>query len=179
MVGFGKVVQGSEMRQGVVAFVEVGAAHRALGQALAVVVAGDVTDVSVLVGQEMPASSESDSVGLAGVDELFALFALLFLEVGQGGEEETQLSGGGDGLAVLVGVGVGGGEDVDLVGESVGGDAAQDVGAVELEVAEVGVDGGAGAMELSGDVIGGGGPGSRGGGLRGCVGSVWGWAGWT
>ncbi|MDE2894521.1 MAG: hypothetical protein OXN87_03865, partial [Chloroflexota bacterium] len=111
LVGFGKVVQGSEMRQGVVAFVEVGAAHRALGQALAVVVAGDVTDVSVLVGQEMPASSESDSVGLAGVDELFALFALLFLEVGQGGEEETQLSGGGDGLAVLVGVGVGGGED--------------------------------------------------------------------
>ncbi len=103
----------------------------------------------------MAASSEGDSVGLAGVDELFALLALLFLEVGQGGEQEAQFSGGGDGLAVLVGVGVGGGEDVDLVGESVGGDGAEDVGSVELEVAEVGVDGGAGAAEFLGDSVGG------------------------
>ena len=68
-------------------------------------------------------------------------------------EQEAEFAGGGDGLAVLVGVGVGAGEDVDLVGESVGGDGAEDVGSVELEVAEVGVDGGAGAAELFGDFV--------------------------
>ena len=77
------------------------------------------------------------------------------LELGQGGEQEAEFSGGGDGLSVLVGVGVGGGEDVDLVGESVGGDGAEDVGSVELEVSEVGVDGGAGAAELGRDLLGG------------------------
>ena len=80
---------------------------------------------------------------------------LLFVDGGQALEEEAEFSGGGDGLAVLVGIGVGGGEDVDLVGESVGGDGAQDVGSVELEVAEVGVDGGAGAAEFLGDCVGG------------------------
>ena len=77
----------------------------------------------------------------------------LRLEPGHGREEEAEFSGGGDGLAVLVGVGLGGGEDVDLVGESVGGDGAEDVGSVGLEVAEVVVDGGAGAAELSRDLF--------------------------
>ena len=77
------------------------------------------------------------------------------LEFGQGGEQESEFAGGGDGLAVLVGIGLGGGEDVDLVGESVGGDGAEDVGSVELEVSEVGVDGGAGAVEFLGDCVGG------------------------
>ena len=103
----------------------------------------------------MAALSEGDGVGLAGVDELFALLALLFLEIGHGREQEAEFAGGGDGLAVFVGVGVGGGEDVDLVGESVGGDGAEDVGSVGLEVAEVGVDGGAGAAELSAISLGG------------------------
>jgi len=35
----------------------------------------------------------------------------------------------------------------------VGGDGAEDVGSVELEVSEVGVDGGAGVAELCGDVV--------------------------
>ncbi|MXY85193.1 MAG: hypothetical protein F4Y95_01540, partial [Chloroflexi bacterium] len=46
-------------------------------------------------------------------------------------------------------------EEVELVGEMVGGDGAKDVVAVEAEVAEVGVDGGAGAAELSGNLHGG------------------------
>ena len=112
-----------------------------------------MADVSVLAGQEMAALSEGNGVGLAGVDELFALLALLFLEIGHGREQEAEFAGGGDGPAVFVGVGLGAGEDVDLVGESVGGDGAEDVGSVGLEVAEVGVDGGAGAAELSRDLF--------------------------
>lgn len=42
----------------------------------------------------------------------------------------------------MVGCGFGLGEDVDLVGEQVGGDGAQDVVAVPLEVLEICVDGG-------------------------------------
>jgi len=83
----------------------------------------------------------------------FALLVVVLLDGGQALEQETEFAGGGDGLAMLVGVGLGGGEDVDLVGEPVGGDAAEDVGPVELEVSEVGVDGGAGAAELFGDLV--------------------------
>ena len=39
--------------------------------------------------------------------------------------------------------------------EAVCGDGAEDVVSVEAEIAEVGVDGGAGASELSGDLHGG------------------------
>ena len=87
-------------------------------------------------------------------DVRFGWLSVVLLDGGQALEEEAEFSGGGDGLAVFVGVGLGGGEDVDLVGESVGGDGAEDVGSVGLEVAEVGVDGGAGAAELGGDFFG-------------------------
>ena len=127
----------------------------------------------------MAASSEGDSVGLAGVDELFALLALLFLEVGQGGEQEAQFSGGGDSLAVLVGLGLGGGEDVDLVGKAVGGDGAEDVGSVELEVAEVGVDGGAGAAEFLGYSVGGESLAVEVVGFEDASAASGGWVGWT
>ncbi len=85
----------------------------------------------------------------------FALLVVVLLDGRQVLEEEAEFAGGGDGLAVLVGISFGGGEDVDLVGEPVGGDAAEDVGSVEVEVSEVGVDGGAGAAELGGDFFGG------------------------
>ena len=52
-------------------------------------------------------------------------------------------------------MGVGIGEEIELVGETVGGDGAEDVLAVEPEVAEIGVDGGAGASESAGDLHGG------------------------
>ncbi|MDE2987668.1 MAG: hypothetical protein OXT70_06385 [Chloroflexota bacterium] len=69
------------------------------------------------------------------------------LDVGQVEEQEAQFASGGDVALVLFGLGVGIGEEIELVGETVGGDGAEDVVAVEPEVAEIGVDGGAGASE--------------------------------
>ncbi|MYJ92574.1 MAG: hypothetical protein F4038_05945, partial [Chloroflexi bacterium] len=115
----------------------------------------DVAFVSVgaKAGLELEGADTGFRLGGRGRELLFSAAVLLFMDGGQALQEEAEFTGGGDGLAVLVGVGVGGGEDVDLVGESVGGDGAQDVGSMELEVAEVGVDGGAGAAELSGDLF--------------------------
>ncbi|MXV80648.1 MAG: hypothetical protein F4007_08345 [Chloroflexi bacterium] len=67
-------------------------------------------------------------------------------------QEEAQFSRRRDGLPALVGLGLGMGEDVELVGEEVGGDGAQDVVAVTLEVLEVCVDGGMGAAEPGADL---------------------------
>ena len=115
----------------------------------------DVAFVSVgtEAGLELEGAGAGFRLGGGGGEFVFASAVLLFVDGGQALQEEAEFAGGGDGLAVLVGVGLGGGEDVDLVGESVGGDGAQDVGSVELEVAEVGVDGGAGAAEFLGDVF--------------------------
>ena len=44
-------------------------------------------------------------------------------------------------------------EEVDLVEQPVGGNGVEDVGVVELEVAQVGGGGGAGAAELAGDLL--------------------------
>ncbi|MCY3587269.1 MAG: hypothetical protein OXH40_01100, partial [Chloroflexi bacterium] len=117
----------------------------------------DVAFVSVgtEAGFELEGAGAGFRLGGGGGEFVFAPPVLLFVDGGQALQQEAQFSGGGDGLAVLVGFGVGGGEDVDLVGEPVGGDGAQDVSSVELEVAEVGVDGGAGAAELGGDCVGG------------------------
>ena len=65
------------------------------------------------------------------------------LDDGQVEEQEAQFASGGDVSLALFGMG----EEIELVGETVGGDGAKDVLAVEAEVAEVGVDGGAGASE--------------------------------
>ena len=135
-------------RQGLHFLPDFGFAAGTVVGAAAVVVSG----VAVGSGRARAAASEGDFGGGFGVLQDGAFVGL---EPGQGGEEEAEFSGGGDGLAVLVGVGVGAGEDVDLVGEAVGGDGAEDVGLVELEVAEVGVDGGAGAVEALGDLVGG------------------------
>ncbi|MYD53942.1 MAG: hypothetical protein F4W96_06535 [Chloroflexi bacterium] len=67
-------------------------------------------------------------------------------------QEEAQFSRRRDGLPALVGLGLGMGEDVELVGEEVSGDGAQDVVAVTLEVLEVRVDGGVGAAEACADL---------------------------
>ncbi len=117
----------------------------------------DVAFVSVgtKAGLELEGADTGFRLGGGGGEFVFTPPVLVFVDGGQALQEEAQFSGGGDGLAVLVGFGVGGGEDVDLVGESVGGDGTEDVGSVELEVAEVGVDGGAGAAELLGDCVGG------------------------
>ena len=130
-----------------------GAAEDALSGARFVDVA--FVSVGTEAGLELEGAGAGFRLG-GGVGEfLFSAAVLLFVDGGQALEEEAEFSGGGDGLAVLVGVGVGGGEDVHLVGEAVDGDGAEDVGSVELEVAEVGVDGGAGAAELGGDFFGG------------------------
>ena len=115
----------------------------------------DVAFVSVgtEAGLELEGAGAGFRLGGRGGEFLFAPPVLLFVDGGQALKQESQFAGGGDGLSVLVGFGLGGGEDVDLVGESIGGDGAQDVGSVELEVAEVGVDGGAGAAELFGDLV--------------------------
>jgi len=60
------------------------------------------------------------------------------LEVGQVEEQEAQFASGGDVALALFGLGVGIGEEVELVGETVGGDGAKDVLAVEAEVADIG-----------------------------------------
>ncbi|MDE2986545.1 MAG: hypothetical protein OXT70_00645 [Chloroflexota bacterium] len=80
------------------------------------------------------------------------LLLIVFTDCGQVEQEEAQFARGGDGLSVLVGFGLGMGEDVELVGEIVGGDGAQDVVAVALEVLEVCVDGGVGAAEPGADL---------------------------
>ncbi|MYA00991.1 MAG: hypothetical protein F4Y35_04320 [Chloroflexi bacterium] len=94
-----------------------------------------------------------ESVGFdprdAGVAELLLI---VFTDCGQVEQEEAQFARGGDGLSVLVGFSLGMGEDVELVGEMVGGDSAQDVVAVTLEVLEVCVDGGVGAAEPGADL---------------------------
>ncbi|MYD73894.1 MAG: hypothetical protein F4Y11_06550 [Chloroflexi bacterium] len=77
---------------------------------------------------------------------------IVFTDCGQVEQEEAQFACVGDGLSVLVGLGLGMGEDVELVGEIVGGDSAQDVVAVTLEVLEVCVDGGVGAAEPGADL---------------------------
>ena len=68
--------------------------------------------------------------GGPGGEGLFALLLFVCLDGGRALQEEPQFAGGGDGLAVLVGLGLGRGQDVDLVGEAVGGDGLEDVGAV-------------------------------------------------
>ena len=110
----------------------------------------------------MAAAGEGDGFGVAGGFGLFAALFVALLELGQGAEQESEFAGGGDVLAVLGGFGLGLGEQVDLVGEAVGGDGFEDVGAVALEVSEVGVDGGAGAAEPVGDLLAGRVPGSGG-----------------
>ena len=90
-------------------------------------------------------------LGDAGDVELL-LLPLLFTDRRQVEQEEAQFACGGDGPSVLIGVGLGMGEDVELVGEEVGGDGAQDVVAVTLEVLEVRVDGGVGAAEACADL---------------------------
>ncbi|MCY3589692.1 MAG: hypothetical protein OXH40_13530 [Chloroflexi bacterium] len=88
-----------------------------------------------------------------GVDASGVVLGLAgFLDGWQVQQEEAQLANGGHGLALLVGFGCGMGEDVELVGEIVGGDSAQDVVAVALEVLEVCVDGGVGAAEPGADL---------------------------
>jgi len=77
------------------------------------------------------------------------------LDSGEVEQKESQFTRGGDVALALLRVGVGMGEEVQLFGEAIGGDGAQDVVAEEAEIAEVGVDGGAGAAELSGDMHGG------------------------
>ena len=137
------------------ALAELGDALRAAEDALSGPGFVDVAFVSVgaEAGFELEGAGAGFHLGGGGGEFLFAPPVLLFVDGGQALQEEAQFAGGGDGLAVLVGVGVGGGEDVDLVGEAVGGDRAEDVGSVELEVAEVGVDGGAGAAEALGDLF--------------------------
>ena len=154
---FGRSVGGGEAerdgRQGVVAFVEVGVAPGAVGQALTNLRSVDVAGVSVEVGEEVPAPGEGDGGGIASGFELLAALLLVFFQLGQVSEQEPQLAGGGDALAVLVGFGVGLGELIDLIEQLVAGDGVEDVVAVALEVAEVGGDGGARAAHAVGDLL--------------------------
>ena len=140
-------------RQGVVAFVELGVAAGAVGLALTGVGSDDVAMVSVEVGEEVAAAGEGDGGGVAGGFELLAALLLVFFELGQVAEQEPQLAGRGDALSVLVGIGFGLGEQVDLVEQLVAGDGVEDVVAMESEVAEVGGDGGAAAVHAVGDLL--------------------------
>ena len=109
--------------------------------ALSLVGAGHEAAVSVVAEDVFPDGFLG--LGLSGA----------LLDDGQAEQEETEFSGGGGVPSVLVGVSVGPGEQVDLVDEPVGGDAAQDVLAVQAEVFEVGVSGGAGAAEAVADLL--------------------------
>ena len=125
-------------------------------RALVLCRSADVPVVSVGIDPTLPLVEQGvgvveDGVGVVG---RIGLRWFVRLEFGHRSKQEAQFAGGGDGLAVLVGVAGGLGEALDLVGESVRGDGAEDVGAVALEVAEVVVDGGAGATELFGDFVG-------------------------
>ena len=84
---------------------------------------------------------------------MFLLLLLLFAEAGHGGEEEPEFAGGGEGLSVLLRVGLGLGEGVDLVEQPVASDGVQDVAAVKLEVTQIGGGSGTGAAELVGDLL--------------------------
>ncbi len=138
-------------------FVEVAHAAGAAQGAIAFAGAADVAAVAIGMIAGFPLALAGTSLGLCveGGEGLFALLLIVCLDGGQALEEEAQFAGGGDGLPVLVGCGIGLGEAVDLVGEAVGGDGLEDVCAVELEVAEVGVDGRAGTAEPLGDLFGG------------------------
>ena len=85
----------------------------------------------------------------------FSVLLLLFAEAGHGGEEEPEFAGGGEGLSVLLRVGLGLGEGVDLVEQPVASDGVQDVAAVKLEVAQIGGGGGTGAAEIGRRSVGG------------------------
>ncbi len=104
-----------------------------------------------LIRFSLDQSGSVQNFGVGWCDGVFALVLVVFLDVGQV-EEEAQFSGVGYGLSMLGKVGLGLGEDVDLIGELVGGDGAEDVVAVEPEVTEVGMDGGRGAAHLPGDL---------------------------
>ena len=58
--GGGPVVQASDVRQGVVAFVEFGAAAGAFGHTLAAPVAADVAEVPVVLDAKVSTAGESD-----------------------------------------------------------------------------------------------------------------------
>jgi len=105
-----------------------------------------------LIRLSLDQSRSVQNFGVSWGDGLFALVLVVFLDVGQVAEEEPQFLGVGYGLSVLDRVGLGLGEDVDLIGELVGGDSAEDVVAVESEVAEAGVDGGRGGVHLPADL---------------------------
>ena len=107
----------------------------------------DVAEVAVGVEAGFPVLLARVGRGLLG----WAF--VVFLDVGQVEQEQAQLAGGGDGAAVLVGFGLDLAEQVDLVGEAVGGDGAEDVVAVQAEVAQIGVSGGAGAAHAVGDLL--------------------------
>ena len=141
-------------RLSVVAFVELGEAPGAFGHTFIDLGPADVAKVSVESGEVVAAAGEGDGGCVAGGFELIASLLLVLFKLRQVAEQEAQLAGGGDAPSMprRVGVGLGLCEEVDLVEELVAGDGVEDVVAVELEVAEVGGDGGAGAVHAFGDL---------------------------
>lgn len=131
-------------------------ALRAEQLALSLTGAAEVALVSIGIDARFPLVGKGAGVGLLlefagqGAEGQMPLLLLDLLEARHGAEQEPQFAGGGDVLAVSGRFRVGLREQVDLVGELVGGDGAEDVCAVEPVIPQVRVGGGAGAVHFLG-----------------------------